>query len=103
MRSGQFNLALDLFGLNRLMQTRLVRHLSVHYIDATRLETHKDQEPSALGLIIAARRARIPAKVMQLIAHVVHAQLVDDLRVSGTVRIGVYGRQSVWFTFTCVN
>src|SRR6185312_7902980 len=54
-----------------------------------------DQIAPLLGRIAMARRARVPARVMQLVADARHLQPADHLAVGGALRIRVDGRQVV--------
>ena len=86
---------LNLLGLDGLVDLGLGGLGNVDHIDARGLEADENEEATHLGRVVTARRARIPAEVMQLVARMCHAQLANDCRVSGRPGIGVHNGQLV--------
>ena len=56
-----------------------------HDVDAVADKTRHDEEGSPAGRVAEAARAGVPAGVVDLVAHVRHVQLVDNLRTLASV------------------
>ena len=96
VRRRQIGLGLDLGALDHLVQARrLLVDAAVDDVQIRRADTRHDQVAPFLGRIVMARRAGVPAHVMQLVADARHLQPADDLAVGGTLRVCVDGRQVV--------
>ena len=96
VRRRQVGLGLDLGALDHLVQARRLRvDAAVDDVQVRRADTGHDQVAPLLGRIVMARRAGVPADVMQLVADARHLQPADDLAVGGAVRVRVDGRQVV--------
>jgi hypothetical protein len=68
---------------------------AVDDVQVRRAHAGNDQVAPLLGRIVMARRAGVPAHVMQLVSDARHFQPADDLAVGGAVRVRVDGRQVV--------
>ena len=98
MRGRQIGLGLDLGAFDHLVQARgLLVDAAVDDVQIRRADAGHDQVAPLLGRIVMARRAGVPARVMQLVADARHLQPADDLAVGGALRVRVDGRQVVRF------
>ena len=96
VRRRQVGLGLDLGALDHLVQARrLLVDAAVDDVQVRRADTGNDQVAPLLGRIVMARRAGVPAHVMQLVADARHFQPADDLAVGGTLGVCVDRRQVV--------
>ena len=73
---------------------RFERVLRVDDVDAARLQTRNDEVAPVAGLAVA-RRADVPAEVVEFVAGLGHREAVDDLRISLRRRVGIDDREVI--------